>query len=95
MSGAALLPLAQLAMIAGCAGFALGLAYFAMLRRTVASLATRRGWMRPLSLTLGRIAAAVILFAGAAKLGAAALLAAFLGFLAARALALGAARRAG
>jgi hypothetical protein len=44
-------------------------------------------------MTLGRVTAAGFLFAIAAKLGAAPLLAAFLGFLVARAAALRAARR--
>jgi len=95
MSPVALLPLAALAGATAIAGFLFGRAYFAMLRWTVASFAARQGWFGPLALTLGRIAAAVVLFAIAARLGAAALLAAFLGFLVARAVAVGAARRAG
>ncbi len=53
-----------------------------------------RGWVGPLALTLARIAAAVIFLGLAAKLGAAALIAAFLGFLLARTVMLRVARRA-
>ena len=75
-------------------GFAFGLLYFATLKRAAALFASGSSWMGPLGLTLGRIAAAVIFLSLAARLGAAALLAAFLGFMLARALALRAARRA-
>ena len=75
-------------------GFAFGLLYFATLKRAAALFASGSSWMGPLGLTLGRIAAAVIFLSLAARLGAAALLAAFLGFLVARALALRAERRA-
>ena len=95
MSQAALLPLAVPAAAMAIAGFAFGRLYFAMLRRTVAFFAAGQGWLRPLVLTLGRIGGAVALFAIAARLGAAALMAAFLGFLMARAIALRIARRAG
>ena len=70
------------------AGLALGLAYFAVLRRTAELLGTGGGRLQPLLLTLARIAAAALAFFFAARLGAAPLLAAFLGFLAARAFAL-------
>ena len=75
-------------------GLAFGLLYFATLKRAAALVASGGGWMGPLGLTLARIVAAVIFLSLAAKLGAAALLAAFLGFLLARALALRAVRRA-
>ena len=75
-------------------GFAFGLLYFATLKRAAALFASGSSWMGPLGLTLGRIAAAVIFLSLAARLGAAALLAAFLGFLVARALALRPERRA-
>ena len=75
-------------------GFAFGLVYFAALRRTVMLFATGRGWFVPVALTLGRIAAAIIVLGLAAKLGAAALLAMFIGFLVARAVALRAGRSA-
>jgi hypothetical protein len=87
-------PISLLAMAMAAAGFAFGLAYFWALRRSVAALATGNGWWRPAAFTLGRIAAALIFLVLAAKLGTAALLAAFAGFLAARAAALRAARRA-
>jgi len=80
---------------AALAGLGFGLLYFLALRRTVDSYLGARGWLVPASLTLGRIVAAVALLALAAQLGAAALLCAFLGFLAARALALRTARRTG
>jgi hypothetical protein len=76
-------------------GFMFGLLYFATLKRTVALFATGCGWFDPVALTLGRTGAAVVFLALAAKLGAASLLAAFLGFLLARSMALAAARRAG
>jgi hypothetical protein len=76
------------------AGFVFGLAYFAALRRTAILFAARRGWLVPLALTLGRIGAAVVFLAFAAKMGAASLLAAFAGFLLARAVALRALGRA-
>ena len=59
------------------------------------SVCRGRGWFVPLALTLGRIGAAVIVLGLAAKLGAASLLATFLGFFLARIVALRAARRAG
>lgn len=76
-------------------GFAFGLLYFAALKRTVLTLASHRGVLAPLSLTLGRVAAAVGFLALAARLGAAPLLAAFVGFLVARAVALRRERRIG
>jgi len=75
------------------AGFAFGLAYFAALHKTAALFAAGAGWLGPSALTLGRIGAATIFFAFAAKLGATLLLAAFLGFLAARVTALRASRQ--
>lgn len=85
------IPLLALAM--ALAGAAFGLVYFAALDRTVVLLAAGRGWLGPAALTFGRIGAATILLALIARLGAAPLLAAFLGFLAARAVALRAVRR--
>ena len=75
------------------AGFAGGQIYFAVLRHAVDELAARRGWLRPLTLSLQRLALAAVLFIMAAKLGAAALLAAFLGFIAARLWAVHSAKR--
>lgn len=76
------------------AGMLFGVVYFATLRRAVTLFTAGRGWIGPVSLTLARIAAAVIFLGLAAKLGAAALIAAFLGFLLARTVMLRVARRA-
>ena len=73
----------------------LGLAYFAALKRSVALFVGRKGWFGLLALTLGRIGAAAGFLFVAAKLGAAPLLAAFIGFLTTRVLALRAERRGG
>jgi hypothetical protein len=86
---------AILAAAMAAAGAVFGLAYFAALHRTATLLAAGRGWMAPSALTLGRIGAAVVLLALIARLGALALIAAFLGFLAARAIALHVARGPG
>lgn len=94
MSGPALSSFA-LAALSGAAGFAFGLAYFAMLGRNVALFLQGGGLAAAAGLTLARLAAAVVAFAIAAKLGALPLLASLLGFLAARFIALRAARRAG
>jgi len=80
---------ASLALLA----FAAGAAYFAALRLSITLFVSGRGWRVPLALTLGRVGAAVILLAIVAKLGALPLLATFVGFLAARAVALRAAGR--
>ena len=77
------------------AGFAVGLAYFASLRRCAALLVAGSGWAAPLALTLGRFAAAGVFLVFAARLGGVALLAALAGFLAARALSLRLDRRQG
>ena len=84
----------ELTFMMALAGFALGLAYFAALKRSVALFVGGKGWFGLLALTLGRIGAAAGSLFVAAKLGAAPLLAAFIGFLMARALALRAERRA-
>jgi hypothetical protein len=75
------------------AGFGFGLGYFAALRRTVEFYGAGRASLVPIALTLGRIAAAIVFFSLAARFGALPLLAAFLGFLLARSLALRAAWR--
>lgn len=80
-----------LAMAAG--GLAFGLIYFATLRWTTEALGTGKGRQRAIVLSVGRVAAAVALFAGAVQLGAAALLATFAGFLLARAVMVRRARR--
>jgi hypothetical protein len=77
------------------AGLLFGLLYFAALKRSVTMLAGGKGWLGPLTLTLGRIGAAAGFLLVAAKLGAEPLLAAFVGFLVARALTLRLERRAG
>jgi NhaP-type Na+/H+ or K+/H+ antiporter len=80
-----------LAFAAG--GIALGAAYFASLRRSLRqALARRAGWRYPL-MALTRIAATGLFFAVAVRFSPSALLAAFAGFLAARQLAVIAARR--
>jgi len=86
---------AALAILMALAGLALGLVYFASLKRSVTLFVGGKNWLAPLMLTLGRIGAAVALLYVAAKLGAAPLLTAFIGFLIARALALRAERRTG
>lgn len=78
----------------GLAGFVFGLLYFAAVQRTTSLFAAGRGWLVPVALTIARIAAAATFLALAARLGAAPLLAAFAGFLLARAAALRAARKA-
>jgi hypothetical protein len=88
MTHETLISSSSLTMTMASIGFAFGLVYFAALRRTVTLFAARCRWFVPVALTLGRIAAAIIVLGLAAKLGAAALLAMFIGFLAARAVAL-------
>ena len=75
------------------AGFALGMVYFASLRRGVRASVERHAWWRYVMSALTRIAAAALFFVLAVRWGAPALLAAFAGFLAARYLAVRAARR--
>ena len=87
------LPMSGLVLAMILLGFALGLAYFATLQRSVALLSARRGALVPLALTLLRIAGAVGVLALIARLGALPLLAAFVGFLVARGVMLRAARR--
>jgi hypothetical protein len=86
-------PALAAAMLA--AGFALGLAYFAALRRGVALFAAGSGVWAPLALTVARLGAAAAAMTGAAMIGAMPLLALFVGFLVARVVALRAARRVG
>ena len=74
------------------AGFAFGLAYFIMLRRTVDLFATGRSRLMPAVLTVGRLGAAILFLTIAAKSGALPLLGGFMGFLLARAAALRALR---
>ena len=78
----------ELIVMIALAGFIFGLLYFAALKRSVALFVGGEGWFGPLVLTLGRIGAAAGFLMLAAKLGAAPLLAAFVGFLLARTVAL-------
>ncbi len=75
------------------AGFVLGIAYFASLRRGVRLSVERRAWWGYGPSALIRIAAAALFFTLAVRWGAPALLAALAGFLVARHLAVRAARR--
>lgn len=93
MTLATLIPSPGLTLMFGFAGLVFGLVYFAALRRTIALFAEGRSWFGPLALTLGRVVAAVIFLGVAAHLGVASLLAAFIGFLLARTIALRAVRR--
>jgi hypothetical protein len=70
------------------AGLAFGLAYFAMLRRTVDLHAAGHGLLVPAFLTVCRLATAILSLSVAARVGALPLLSSFIGFLLARALAL-------
>lgn len=70
---------------AAFAGFAFGVAYFIVLRRTVSLFTAGGGWLPLSALTLGRLVAVTVFFTFVARLGAAPLLAAFLAFLLARA----------
>lgn len=76
------------------AGLVFGLSYFTTLRWTVNLYGSHHNHVGTAALTLGRIASAAVAFTFAARLGALPLLAAFFGFLLARALALCAVRRA-
>ena len=78
----------ELSATTAFAGLLFGLLYFATLKHSVAMFVGRKGWLGPLALTLGRFGAAAGFLFVAAKLGAAPLLAAFIGFLIARALTL-------
>jgi len=79
-------------LVAGIAGFGLGRLYFMAVRRTAELYGSAGDWRLPVVLTAGRVLAAAAGFALAAQFGAGPLLAAFLGFLAARRLALRGAR---
>jgi N-ATPase, AtpR subunit len=94
MSLPGLMPMLAVPGAALAVGVGLGLAYFAALRWTVSLYAAGSGWRVPTMLTLGRIGAGAAILGLAARFGALPLLAAFLGFLIARGIALRAARRA-
>ena len=76
-------------------GLALGLLYFAALRRSIDLFVAGAGWVGPVVLTAGRLTAAALAFAGLVRLGPAATLAAFLAFLLARGIAVRTARKEG
>lgn len=81
------------AVLLAIGGFALGVAYFASLRRGVCLSIARQAWLPYMVWALVRIAAAALFLTFAVRWGVPALLAAFTGFLAARMLALRGARR--
>jgi hypothetical protein len=81
------------ATIFAVAGLAFGLAYFVALQRSLDCYTAGQGRLKPAALTFGRFGAAVLFFAFMARMGAAPLLMAFIGFLLARAFALHAVRR--
>lgn len=85
------IPMSALAM--ATAGLAFGLAYFALTYRTAVLLVGGRGRLAAIFLTLGRLGAAAVFLGSATRAGAASLIAAFLGLLLARAVALRIARR--
>ncbi len=72
---------------AALVGLALGAAYFACLRVTVRAYAASTGRGAAVALTCARLIGAALVFTIAARFGAGALLAAFGGFLVARAIA--------
>ena len=88
MTGEGVLPTVALGLSMVLAGCVFGIFYFTALRRTILVLAERRGWVVPITLTLGRVVAAIVFLMFAAKLGAVSLMGAFLGFLLARVVAL-------
>lgn len=75
------------------AGFALGTGYFASLRHGLELSVARRACSPYMLLALARLAAAALFFTFAVRWGLPPLLAAFVGFLAARQLALHSARK--
>jgi NhaP-type Na+/H+ or K+/H+ antiporter len=89
-SGASL----SLLVLSAAAGALFGSAYFVALRHSLSILAGRESLRRALLAMAYRLAAASLFFAFAVRLGAWPPIAAFLGFLAARQLAVRAARRA-
>jgi N-ATPase, AtpR subunit len=93
MSAVAFASLAPVALAAVFAGTTFGLLYFMALRRTSVLLAGNGGCKGAFAFTLARIGGVVLLLGLAARLGAVPLLATFIGFLAARAIALRAFRR--
>ena len=94
MTPNSLVPASVQASAMAVAGLTLGLCYFALLRRTVGLYGSGCRGLAPVALTVARLAGATVFFAFAARLGALSLLAVFVGFLAARMIALRGARRA-
>jgi hypothetical protein len=94
MTSASVISRSELIVATAVAGLVFGSLYFAALRRSVALFVDGRRRLRPLAWTLGRMTGAAVFLFTAAKLGAAPLLAAFVGFLVARTLALREQRRA-
>jgi hypothetical protein len=95
MTGPAFPPDVAVAGVFVVAGLGFGLAYFAVLQRSVHNYIAGSGQLLAAALTLGRFAVAALFFGFAARVGALQALAAFIGFLAARALALYAVRSIG
>lgn len=83
-----------LAALFAVGGLAVGWGYFAALRRGIDAYATQGAVLKSLLWTLARLAAAALFFVFAVRWGVWPLVAAFLGFLAARQIAVRAARRA-
>ena len=86
---------APIALAALLAGSVAGLAYFALLRRSVGLLVGEGGGLAVVALTLGRLAGVAAFLAIAVKFGAMPLVVSFLGFLAARMVTVHRARRTG
>ncbi|HVC30772.1 MAG TPA: hypothetical protein VND24_06265 [Steroidobacteraceae bacterium] len=84
----------RLVALFAASGIAFGWSYFMALRRGVAACAANGFFRRCVGWLLARLAAAVLFFGSVAHWGAWPLAAAFLGFLAARQVAILAARRA-
>jgi len=80
-------------LLLAVAGLALGVVYFASMRRGVQLSIARQAWLSYLAWAFVRIAATALCFTFAVHWGLSALLAAFAGFLVARTLALRGARR--
>jgi F1F0 ATPase subunit 2 len=74
----------SIASAAALVGLAVGLVYFAALRRTVGLYTKGRSGFTVIASALGRIAGAIAFFSVTARLGALPLLSSFLGFLLAR-----------
>lgn len=96
MIGAAPLAYAVVvALLTMLAGLVVGLAYFRALRLTADLFAQGRGWTLPLGLTLVRLAGLIAVLYLTVQLGAAPLIASFLGFLLARTIAVRSAAETG